>query len=68
MATIYNFYCDESCHLPNDGNKIMVLGGIWCDKNNVRKINGAIREIKRKYEITHEMKWVKLSSSKKRFI
>lgn len=65
MPVIYNFYCDESCHLPNDGNKIMVLGGIWCAKNRVRKINEDIRSIKRKYQITHEMKWVKLSASKK---
>lgn len=65
MSMIYNFYCDESCHLPNDGNEIMVLGGIWCDKNRVRKINETIREIKSKYGITHEMKWVKLSASKK---
>lgn len=65
MSVVYNFYCDESCHLPNDGNNIMVLGGIWCPKKRVREINDRIREIKKKYEITHEMKWVKISSSKK---
>ncbi len=65
MSEIYNFYCDESCHLPNDGNNIMILGGIWCPKNKVREINDRIREIKKKYGITHEMKWVKISSSKK---
>ena len=27
---IYNLYCDESLHLPNDHSKIMALGGIWC--------------------------------------
>jgi len=33
-------YCDESCHLENDGNDIMVLGAIMCDeivKNQVFK-------------------------------
>lgn len=32
MSIEYNFYCDESLHLPNEGSKIMVLGGIWCPK------------------------------------
>lgn len=62
---LYNFYCDESCHLPNDRNKIMVLGGIWCPKSKVKKINEEIREIKRKYFIGSEMKWVKVSEAKK---
>ena len=26
MNTIINIYCDESCHLPNDGQNAMVLG------------------------------------------
>lgn len=64
MANLYNFYCDESCHLPNDGNKIMVLGGIWCPKEKTREINDRIRDIKSKYEIGTEMKWVKVSAAK----
>lgn len=65
MNTEYNFYCDESLHLPNDGSKVMVLGGIWCPKNKVKSINRDIRDIKRKHNIYHEMKWVKVSESKK---
>lgn len=65
MAIEYNFYCDESLHLPNDGSNVMVLGGIWCPKNKIRRINEDIKLIKKKYSITHEMKWVKLSESKK---
>ena len=61
----YNFYCDESLHLPKDRSKIMVLGGIWCPKKRCRGINADIRAIKAKYHIAHEMKWVKLSESKK---
>lgn len=64
MAFEYNFYCDESCHLPNDGNSIMVLGGIWCPKEKSREINKRIREIKEKNKISAEMKWVKLSSAR----
>lgn len=29
--TEYNIYCDESCHLENDRQPIMVLGGMWND-------------------------------------
>jgi hypothetical protein len=65
MPKIYNLYCDESCHLPNDGNRIMVLGGVWCPKDKVRRINDEIRNIKKKYDIGTEMKWVKISESKK---
>lgn len=64
MINEFNFYCDESCHLPNDGNQIMVLGGIWCPQNKSREINERIREIKAKYNIGTEMKWVKLSNAK----
>ena len=64
MSGEYNLYCDESCHLPNDGNHIMVLGGVWCPKDKSREINDRIREIKEKYNIGTEMKWVKLSSAK----
>ncbi len=30
MKTTVNIYCDESCHLPNDGQRAMVLGALWC--------------------------------------
>ncbi len=65
MREIYNMYCDESCHLLNDGNNIMVLGGVWCPLDKSKKINQRIREIKKMHGINHEMKWVKISSAKK---
>jgi hypothetical protein len=62
---MFNLYCDESCHLPNDGEKVMVLGGIWCPQNKVRQINEEIRAIKKCHQIGTEMKWVKISNAKK---
>lgn len=64
MSTEFNFYCDESLHLPNDGSEIMALGGVWCPQNKVKEINKDIRGIKERYCINHEMKWVKISHSK----
>ena len=30
MTESIHIYCDESCHLENDGMKAMVLGALWC--------------------------------------
>ena len=46
----YNIYCDESCHLQHDGNDIMVIGGVFCLKHKVGRINKDIRKLKEKYE------------------
>jgi hypothetical protein len=69
MSTIYNVYCDESCHLENDGQKIMVLGAVWCPLEQVRKISEEIREIKIKHQLSpkFEIKWTKVSPAKQAF-
>jgi len=30
MTQVANIYCNESCHLEHDRQKVMVLGAIWC--------------------------------------
>jgi len=30
MNKTYNIYCDESCHLENDGKLFIVLGVVCC--------------------------------------
>jgi hypothetical protein len=30
MTQTFNVYCDESCHLKGDQQKVMVLGAVWC--------------------------------------
>jgi hypothetical protein len=67
MSTLYNFYCDESCHLEGDGNDVMLLGAVWCPQENVKEINQRIRSIKQHNGISPfaEMKWSKLSEAKK---
>lgn len=63
---MYNIYCDESCHLENDNQKSMVLGGVWCPYNKVKSITRDINSIKEKYGLTKftELKWTKISPSK----
>lgn len=62
----YNVYCDESCHLQYDHNDIMIIGGVFCNKNKVKKINKEIRKIKEKHKLgpSAEFKWHKVSNNK----
>lgn len=61
----FNIYCDESCHLENDGISPMILGAIWCPTNKSKEISKRIIEIKQKYGLKHlcELKWTKISSN-----
>jgi len=65
----YNIYCDESCHLENDGINTMVLGAMWCPKIKHKEIFTRIREIKENHGLpkNFEIKWNKVSSSKINF-
>ncbi len=66
MNTIINIYCDESCHLPNDGQKAMVLGALWCFKAKAREHNQAIAKLKARHHLSpfFEIKWTKVSPGK----
>lgn len=69
MSETYNIYCDESCHLENDGQKAMVLGGVWCPLDKTREIAVRLRELKQKHGLpaSFEVKWTKVSQSKVQF-
>lgn len=36
MSPMFNIYCDESCHLENDGQPVMVLGALSCPTEQER--------------------------------
>jgi len=63
----FNVYCDESCHIEHDNERVMILGSIWCPEDSVTKINKRIRELKLHHQISPyaEIKWTKVSPSKK---
>lgn len=69
MDTTYNIYCDESCHLENDGQAVMVLGAVWCSQEKTRKIAEEIRNIKIQHNLPpkFEIKWTKISPAKIEF-
>jgi len=66
MGITFNIYCDESCHLQNDHQQVMVLGAIWCPLEKTREIAIRIREIKLRHGLSpnFEVKWSKVSPAK----
>jgi len=69
MSEIFNVYCDESCHLENDRQNVMVLGAIWCPLDKRREIAVRLREIKKRHGLPpdFEVKWTKVSPAKVQF-
>lgn len=67
--SFYNIYCDESCHLENDGIKAMSLGAVWCEKQAVKKLSEQVRQIKATHGLSRhfEIKWTKVSPAKLAF-
>jgi hypothetical protein len=69
MSQIFNIYCDESCHLENDRQKVMVLGALWCPADKAREIAERIRDQKARHGLprSFEIKWTKVSPAKLAF-
>lgn len=69
MSELFNIYCDESCHLENDGQKSMVLGAIYCPKDKAREIAVRLREIKKEFGLSRwmEVKWTSVSPAQFEF-
>lgn len=76
MREHINIYCDESCHLQNDKQSVMVLGAIHCPASKKDEIFLRLDELKRKYNLIpkhnkhpkenrtyYEIKWNKVSIS-----
>lgn len=66
MSELYNVYCDESCHLENDGINVMTLGALWCPVVKRAEISKRLREIKVKHGLSadFEIKWTKVSKGR----
>ncbi len=77
MREIVNIYCDESCHLQNDGEAVMAIGAVYCPASKKNKIFERLFELKQKHDLIpkhkknekdnrtyYELKWNKVSKSK----
>lgn len=63
----FNFYCDESCHLENDGMPFMVISYVSCAYNQVKLHQQNIKNLKEKHSFKNEIKWSAVSKSKYNF-
>lgn len=63
---VYNIYCDESCHLEHDHQKVMGLGAVWCPLKERKLISEEIKAINVKHNLhpKFEIKWTKVSLAK----
>ena len=77
MREIINIYCDESCHLENDNEKVMALGAVYCPASKKKEIFERLFELKKKHNLIpktkkkpktnrpyYELKWSKVSLAK----
>jgi len=69
VGDIINIYCDESCHLENDHQKVMVLGAVSCKVEKAKDIATGLKDIKIKHSLSpkFELKWGKVSRSKENY-
>lgn len=67
MSGAYNVYCDESCHLENDHQPVMLLGAVWCPAGETKRLAAEIRDIKKRHRATGELKWTKVSAARENF-
>lgn len=67
MSDLINIYCDESCHLEHDHQRVMVLGCIWTPASHVRRLANELRDIKERRQARGELKWAKVSRSREKF-
>lgn len=63
---LINVYCDETCHLQDRGDHVMVLGAVYCEAIKAKESAERIRSIKKKHGLPRlfETKWTKVSPSK----
>lgn len=57
----FNFYCDESTHLENDGMPFMMIAYVSTAYNQMDLHKRNIKAIKAKYKVKGEIKWSNVS-------
>jgi hypothetical protein len=61
MSKTFNFYCDESTHLENDGMPYMMIAYVSSAYNQLKLHKEAIKNIKAEHKIKGEIKWSNVS-------
>ncbi|MEQ8623605.1 MAG: DUF3800 domain-containing protein [Vicingaceae bacterium] len=63
MNKTFNFYCDESTHLQNDGMPFMMIAYVSTAYNQMKQHKAHLKMLKFKHKIKGEIKWSSVSSS-----
>ena len=64
MNKTYNFYCDESTHLQNDGKPYMIIAYVSSSYHQLKSHKDIIKSLKEKHKVSREIKWSSVSKSK----
>jgi len=67
MKKTYNFYCDESTHLPNDGMPYMLIAYISSPYHQIALHKKHIANLKKAHNFKGEIKWSNVSNAKYNF-
>lgn len=62
MSKTFNFYCDESTHLQNDGMPFMVIAYVSTAYNQMQQHKDHLKLLKAKHKVKGEIKWSNVSS------
>jgi hypothetical protein len=57
----YDLFVDESCHLEHDKIPVMCIGYVKIPRNEYDKLKQQFLEIKKKHDVSNELKWSKFS-------
>lgn len=63
MAKTYNIYCDESTHLPHDGQPYVVYSYVSIAYNQIKHANAYIKMLIHKHHYEGEMKWIHVNEA-----
>ena len=63
----FNIYCDESCHLENDGHSVMVLGCIKVCATKETELLAEFKRLRLEHHAMSELKWNTVSASRMAF-
>lgn len=66
MSEMIHIYCDESCHLENDSQRSMVLGGLWCPADRRASLGRRLKALRAAHGLppSFEIKWTKVSPAR----
>lgn len=57
MPDVINLYCDESCHLENDGLPVMGFGALWCPAAHLTTVTQELAALKEKHRAQAKGAW-----------